>query len=296
MDVQSYLSRFRKAEKISRGMSGDEKYHVYSGDAEYLLRVSDGEEYNRKKTEYEYLHRLNKYALNIPECIEFTKSNDGSKVFTLLSWIPGEEAEKLLPCLDGDAQYALGLKAGKILRSIHSHSPAVSGGVSWYDSYFKVMQPRLDAFRAEGIPFEGSDRILSFIEDNKHLLHERPVCRHHGDYHTGNMIVRGGELWVIDWHTVDFDNIGDPWYEFNRIGMECPQFAKGQVDGYLDSVPDEFWRLFALYFSASAITSIVWAKYWAPDQLECIMELNRSVLQMFDNMEDPVPRWYRGLE
>ena len=157
-----------------------------------------------------------------------------------------------------------------------------------------MITPRIDAYKTEGIPFEGSDRILDFIEENKHLMKSRPLCHHHGDYHTGNLIVNDGKLWVIDWHTMDFDSIGDPWYEFNRLDTKYPEFAKGQIDAYFDDdVPDEFWRLFALYISASAITSIVWAKYWAPDKLDDIMGLNRSVLNLFDNMANPIPKWYR---
>lgn len=68
----------------------------------------------------------------------------------------------------------------------------------------------------------------------------------------GNMIYSPkGELNIIDWHTVDFENYGDPWYEFNRIGVEYSDFASGQIDGYFqDNVPEEFWELFAFYLSA----------------------------------------------
>lgn len=121
------------------------------------------------------------------------------------------------------------------------------------------------------------------------------MCRHHGDFHMVNLIINGDRLHVIDWHAVYFDNTGDPWYEFNRIGTEHPAFARGQADGYFrHEVPEKFWRLFALYFAASAITSIVWAKYWAPKELDYIMDLNRRVVDMFDNMENSVPKWYRG--
>ncbi len=33
-----------------------------------------------------------------------------------------------------------------------------------------------------------------------------PLCHHHGDYHTGNLIVNDGKLYVIDWHTMDFES------------------------------------------------------------------------------------------
>ena len=293
MDVKAYLAGFDKAEKIARGMAGDEKYHCFRGGEEFLLRIADGEDYEEKEREFEHLKKLGEVGLPVPKCIELTKSDDG-KVFTLLSWIPGEEAEKLIPNMNLEEQYELGKQAGSILRKIHDAAPVKNDSKNWYERYFEVITPRIDAYKNEGIPFEGSDKILGFIEENKHLMKSRPLCHHHGDYHSGNLIVNDGKLWVIDWHTMDFDSIGDPWYEFNRLDTRYPEFAKGQIDAYFDDdVPDEFWRLFALYISVSAITSIVWAKYWAPDKLDDIMGLNRSVLNLFDNMANPIPKWYR---
>lgn len=294
MKMQIYLSGFDKVTQISKGMSGDQKYLVEKGGRTYLLRSADSSEYIQKKKEYDYLNHLSKAKLSVPECIAFEKCDEDEKVYTLLSWITGEEAEEIIPKVTEREQYSYGVQAGRILREIHENSPKIDISKNWYERYFEVIEPRLDAFLKEGIPFSGDERILRFIEENKYLLKSRPLCHHHGDYHMGNLIINEGKLWVIDWHTVDFNNIGDPWYEFNRIGIEYPMFAKGQIDGYFENrVPEEFWKLFALYFSASAITSIVWAKYWAPNELDSIMALNKSVLSMFDDMENPIPQWYR---
>ena len=291
---RSYLSQFDKVTEITKGMSGDKKYRVKKDGVAYLLRSSDATEYTRKKKEYDYLNHLNKAALPVPTCIAFEQSDEDAAIYTLLSWVEGEEAEKVLPKASAGEQYAYGVQAGSILRKIHENSPKVNSSKNWHDRYWEVIKPRLEAFLKEGISFAGDDKILGFIEENKYLLKTRSLCYHHGDYHMGNLIIDEGKLWVIDWHTVDFDNMGDPWYEFNRIGTEYPMFAKGQIDGYFENqVPEEFWKLFALYFSASAITSIVWAKYWAPDELDSIMALNKSVLNMFEGMENPIPGWYR---
>lgn len=243
--------------EISKGMSGDRKYKSIDRDGnQFLLRLSDLKEYDRTLKEYVFLEKLNESNLPIPECVEFEKKED--YVYTLLSWIDGEEVEKLLPRLN-----------------------------------VEVLEPRLEAYRVEGIPFEGAESILNFIEENKDLLKQREQCRHHGDYHMGNLITKGGAVFVIDWHTVDFDNIGDPWYEFNRVGVECPAFASGQIDGYFNGkIPEEFWKLFALYFSASALTSIVWAKYFAPSEINNIISLNKNVLVWFDHMKQSIPTWY----
>ena len=294
MDTKTYLSRFDKAEKINKGMAGDDKYRCRRGAEEYLLRVADGEDYAEKKKEFEHLKRLSEAGLPVPKCEELVKNDDGSKVFTLLLWVPGEDLEGVISIMSASEQYEIGKQAGSILRRIHETCPETGTEKNWYDRYAEIINPRLDAYRNEGVPFAGSEKILKYFEDNKHLLKERPICHHHGDYHTGNLIINNETVYVIDWHTMDFESIGDPWYEFNRLDTKYPEFAKGQIDGYfIGNIPEEFWRLFALYISVSAITSIVWAKYFAPDELNNIMGLNKSILTIFDDMENPITRWYR---
>ncbi len=294
MNRDNMLSRFKKAIPVTKGFSRDKKYHCFLEGKESLLIISDGKRYEQKKREYEYLKHLSEAGLPVPECREFFLSDDEREVYTLLSWIPGTEAEKLIPRLRPEQQYALGLQAGDILRKIHENSPEVNVPDSWYDRYFAVMEPRLEAYRREGFPFDGSDEVLRYLEENRELLKSRPLCHLHGDYHMRNLIVNEGTLQVIDWQTVDFDNIGDPWYEFNCLGTDHPEFAKGQIDGYFQKeVPDTFWKLFAYYLSASALTSIVWARYQASGELGGIMRLNVSVAEMFDHMKDHIPSWYR---
>lgn len=215
-------------------------------------------------------------------------------VYTLLEWIDGQEVEEIVPTLREEEQYALGVNSGKILKTIHSHK-AQKDTDDWSMRYFSVIDERINAFNSEGVPFFGNEKILSFLQGNKHLLENRHQCYHHGDYHIGNIIKSANDqLFVIDWHTVDFDNYGDPWYEFNRIGVEYPAFASGQIDGYFNGNPPEsFWMLLAYYLSASAITSVVWAKYFAPERLNSILQLNADILNWFEGMRNPIPTWYK---
>ena len=294
MDIKTYLSGFDKAEKINKGMAGDEKYHCQRGAEEYLLRIAEGEDYDEKKREFDHLIRLSEAGLPVPKCVKLTKNDDGSKVLTLLSWVTGEDLEGVISKMSLKEQYEIGKQAGSVLQRIHDTCPETGIEKNWYERYVETINPRLEAYRNEGVPFAGSEKILRYFEDNKYLLKGRPMCHHHGDYHIGNLIINSGAVWVIDWHTMDFESIGDPWYEFNRIDTKYPEFAKGQIDGYFNgNIPEEFWRLFALYISVSAITSIVWAKYFAPDELDNILGLNKSVLTIFDDMANPVPKWYR---
>lgn len=287
---------FAVVREITEGMSGERKYYIESKDnKKYLLRVADVSNYETKKKDYDLLLQLNKANLPVPLVIDFGKCEDGKSVYTLLSWVEGNDAEKIVPGLSEEKQYAIGYESGRILRQIHLNAPLNAVKEDWYDRYFEVIIPRIGAYQNEGIPFEGAKEIIDFINDNKELLHNRPQCRLHGDYHLGNLIINEKEeLSVIDWHTVDFEDGGDPWYDFTRIGIDYPAYTSGQLDGYFDNnIPENFWRMLAIYLSASAITSIVWAKYFAPEELDGIMKLNHNVVKWYDKMKSVVPTWYR---
>ncbi len=289
------LERFSHVEKIKRGMSSDIKYKVISDDGDaLLLRLSSMDTYDDKEQEYNRMEKLYQNMISVPRPIEFGRTEDGKMVYSLTAWVEGEMLETVLKKKSRKEQYALGVTSGKLLKSIHSLQEC-DVSENWLERYLKVINPRICAFREEGIPFEGDSCILDYFEQNKGLLDSRPQVFLHGDYHMGNMILsESNEIVIIDWEKVDFDSIGDPWYEFNRIGTEYPGFAKGQIDGYFEgNPPEKFWKLLALYISVSAITSIVWAKYFAQEELENIMSLNRSVLTWYDNMSNPIPTWYR---
>ena len=286
--------RFIKIEPISKGMSSDQKYYIETADDKHLLlRVADVSEYDRKKEEFEIMQRVSALGVPMPQPVDFGACNGGKSVYTLLSWVDGEEVEEVLPLLSDTEQYVLGIKSGEILRKIHALT-APEDSQDWATRYFAVMDERLDAFRSEGVRFHGDSIILEYLEKKRHLLKNRPQCRHHSDYHEGNMILtKDGELHIIDWHTVDFDNYGDPWYEFNRVDCNYPAFSTGQINGYFDGKPpEEFWILLAYYQAAGAITSIVWAKYFAPHLLEEKLEVNADVLRWYDNFQNLMPTWY----
>lgn len=285
---------FTKIRHISKGLSSDKKFYLETEDEQrFLARISECLEYERKKTEYKLLQEVSKIGIPAPTPVAFGYCEDKSKIYTLLSWVDGEDAQKVLPELSQEEQYQLGMEAGRILRKLHDNC-RMRCGEDWQLRFFSVIGPRLEAYRKEGIPFEGNAQILDYLETNKHLLSNRPQTLHHGDFHLGNMVIeKNARLSVIDWDTADFENIGDPWYEFNRIGIENPVFAAGQIDGYFESkIPDMFWRLFAFYLAGSAITSIVWAKYYAPEYMDEIMKLNTDIVRWYDGMKNIIPTWY----
>ena len=116
----------------------------------------------------------------------------------------------------------------------------------------------------------------------------------HGDYHIGNMMIdQDGVLTIIDF---DRDDFGDPWEEFNRIvwcAQAAPAFASGMVDGYFDGeVPMAFWKLLALYICSNTLSSLPWAIPFGEKEIETMKNQAKEVLDWYENMKNPVPRWY----
>ena len=241
---------FVSKEPINKGWSSDKKYCVTDENGDrYFMRVSDVAQQDAKQAEFNRMKQL--VSLGTPMCqpIEFGVCEDG--VYSLQSWLDGEDAEQVMPGYSDKEQYAYGLEAGRILRTIHS-IPAPATQEDWEIRFNRKMDNKIKKYGKSPIQYENGQAFIDYINENRHLLKNRPQVYQHGDYHIGNLMVgRNGQLYVIDFNRNDY---GDPWEEFNRIvwcAQKAPRFACGMVDGYFEApVPSEFWKLLALYISS----------------------------------------------
>jgi len=235
-------------------------------------------------------------ALGIPMCtpVEFGTCDDG--VYSLQSWINGEDLETVLPSLSETEQYVLGIKSGEIIRKMHSIL-APETQEEWEVRFNRKTDIKIQKYHECGLRFDGDEYVLSYIEQNRHLLKNRPQCFQHGDYHTGNMMLEDGELKIIDFDRYDF---GDPWEEFNRIVWSAalsPHFAKGQLRGYFNGEPPlEFFKLLAFYIASNTLSSIYWAIPFGQSDIDIMMKQAQDVLHWYDNMQNPVPTWFDNKE
>lgn len=295
-DIPGY-DDFIKIEPIKKGWSSDEKYYIETADGKrLLLRIANVTEYNRKKTEFEIMGQM--AALDIPmqQPVDFGTCNKGKKVYVLLTWVDGKDAESILPLLSETEQYVLGLKSGEILRQLHSISePNIHK--DWETRFNRKTDRRIDTYykyQEEALTWKGEKHFLAYIERNRHLLKNRPQCYQHGDYHTGNMIIAPDNLLhIIDWNRNDF---GDPWEEFNRITFSAhtsPHFATGQLRGYFGGEPPElFFRLLAFYIASNQLGVVGWALPFGKSEIDFAKKQNEEVLHWYDNMQTFVPSWY----
>lgn len=213
----------------------------------------------------------------------------------LLTWIDGEDAEKILPTLKETEQYTLGINAGELLRKIHS-IPAPENQMPWSERFNRKIDRKIFEYKNCGIKIPNDDKIFAYIAQNRCLINDRPQCFQHGDYHAGNMIItRNGELGVIDFNRLDY---GDPWEEFNRI-VWCADvskhFASGRIDGYFGGyVPDEFFKLMALYIASNQLSSVYWAIPFGQNEIDTMLKQASDMLNYYNDMINFVPKWYIG--
>jgi len=279
---------------IDKGWSCDKKYKVTTEDGtHYLLRITPFEKSARRADMFKMQQRV--CELGIPMCkpLEFGRCEDG--VYTIQSWIDGEDAEAIIPHMAKEKQYSYGVEAGRILRDIHS-IPAPEGQEEWESYFNRKIDRKIKNYEQCPIKYQNGQAFLDYVNENRHLLKGRPLCFQHGDYHIGNiMIDRTGQLNIIDFDRYDF---GDPWEEFNRIvwcAQASPAFACGMVDGYFDgNVPMLFWRLLALYISSNTLSSVPWAIPFGEGEVQVMLKQAEDVLSWYDNMKNPIPTWYRN--
>ena len=235
-------------------------------------------------------------ALDVPMCqpIEFGTCDEG--VYSIQSWIDGEDGEEIIPTLSDTEQYVYGLEAGRILRKLHS-IPAPITQEDWAIRFNRKMDYKIKKYIECPLKYENGQAFIDYINENRYLLKGRPQTYQHGDYHIGNMMIgRDGKLYIIDFNRDDY---GDPWEEFNRIvwsAQKSPIFATGMVNGYFDGdIPLGFWKLLALYISSNTLSSLPWAIPFGEGEIETMRNQAKEVLSWYNNMKNPVPTWYKGV-
>ena len=279
-------------EPIHKGWSGDAKYCVTTEDgSKYLLRITHPERAHRFHLCYQRMKEAAK--LHVPMClaVEFGQCQEGT--YAIHSWIDGVDAESCVPTLSKEKQYTYGLDAGRILKKLHT-LPAPADATPWEERFNIKIDRKIKMYQECPLKYENGHLFLPFLEENRHLLANRPQSYQHGDYHIGNMMIdKNSVLTIIDF---DRDDYGDPWEEFNRIvwcAHAAPAFASGMVDGYFDGeVPVEFWRLLALYICCNTLSSLPWAIPFGEQEIQTMQNQAAQVLQWYDNMTNLVPTWY----
>lgn len=279
---------------INKGWSNDKKYYIKTnGNRQYLLRISDISTYNRKKEEYKIMKALDALNILMSRPVDFGVCNNGNSVYILLTWIDGNDAEMKISSLTAEEQYNLGYNVGKTLRKIHT-IPAPQNQEAWAVRFNRKIDQKIKNYNTCDVKIEKADMLINYINHNRFLLEGRPQTFQHGDFHIGNMILTAdNEIGIIDFNRYDY---GDPGEEFNRI-VWCAElskhFASGRINGYFEGdVPEEFFRLVALYIGSNTLSSIPWAITYGKLEAKTMINQAKQVLYWYNDFESFIPNWY----
>lgn len=288
-------SKWKDCMPISKGWSKDRKYKVTdeSGN-EFLLRISDISAVDKKRKEYEMLKVFSSLGFPSSCPLSFGTCTRGTECFMLLTWVDGEDLEKVLPSLPDSEQHRLGEEAGLILKKIHS-SPVASEDIPSVSRTAKKLR-QLDDYISSDNRIEDDEKAIKFIRDNAEAVcQERAAVYLHGDFHPGNLIYTpSGRIGVIDynrWKT------GDPYEEFYKLECFAAEysvpFVKGLITSYFEgNIPERFWHSFAFYSLHAALYTIRWAEQFGKEEAEANRRRARRILSDFGDFSSFVPCWH----
>jgi len=285
---------WESVDSISKGWSSDRKYLVKTKEGEHLLlRLSDIEQYDAKKKEFDIITKYAGLGIKMSEPVEFGTCNGGNNVYMLLTWIEGKDLEEVLSNLPKEEQYRLGREAGTILRHIHSIPVEKDDIPTETKKAKKLLQ--LSRYEESQVRIAGDEIAVQYVKDNiNQIWKEKPVYLH-GDFHPGNLIYRkDGSIGVIDFNRWE---VGDPYEEFYKLesfGVEHSiPYCIGQIDAYFeDKVPDDFWITLAVYVAHASLFSIKWAEKFGQEDVDGMVKRCKKAFDDYDNFESYIPKWY----
>lgn len=192
--------RWRSAMLVGGGWSSDLKFKVLTIDGEeILLRVSNIKSLEKKKAEYAAICQVDKLGILMSKPYEFGTLEEAGKLYMKLAWIDGDNVEEAMPKLTATQQYEAGIKAGQLLRKLHT-LPSNLTAEQWKQKNIKVLTERDALYRScDYYKIKHYDEMMRFINDSMYLLDNRPLSFHHGDFQGRNIIITSkGEVGVID--------------------------------------------------------------------------------------------------
>lgn len=289
------LSGCIEAIEIGKGYSSDEKYMIHMREGNrLLLRLFDVRGLEGRKEEFSVMTRLQEIGVSCSQPVSIGVA-DG-RGYMVTSYIEGQDGEAAIPACSNGEQYNIGVEAGKELRKMHQLA-APRYIAPWHSRKAEKHRNYIDAYLKCGVKVKDDRKIMGFIDENIHLMEQRPNMFQHDDFHPGNIIVNDRKFaGAIDFNNYDW---GDPVHDFLKIGIfsrgvSIP-FSIGQIRGYFNyQEPDEeFWRLYSLYLAMCVFSSVVWAQRADPDGLDEILEKVYLYLEDHDCFERVKPKWYQ---
>lgn len=280
---------------LGKGTSSDKKFIVTcSSGRKMLLRFSGMDLFERKKEIAALLKALAVEGIPAQRLLDMGVCEVTNEVYLALEWCEGVDGYAAMPSLTKHKRYELGLRAGAILRKLHT-LPAPQQEESWTDRIEFMTRQRILSYRDSGHSFDGDELVMKYLERLLTMIKNRPHhSLRHGDYHFNNIIVSNEKaLTLIDW---DLCGYGDPWEEFQRtawVAATSPDFAVGQLHSYFEGdPPDDFFPALAFYMASCAVGSIAWSAIHKKEFVAYMHDRAIDTVYWFEGFQCFYPKWY----
>ena len=279
-------------ELLNKGWSDDIKYILTINNERFLLRLSNISLYESKKRQYEYLKEIAKLDIYCSKIIDFGTIEN--YVYMLFTYLEGRPAEEVLKNETNKlSAYNLGVIAGQYLKQIHSIKIS-DDEPSIYDRFNNKLIKKIKALNDCPLKIKDEKMLLSYIEENKHILKGRTKVLTHGDYHLGNMIINDNKgIGIIDFNKLKEEDPYDDFKPFVWSVRQNKYFESGLINGYFDNkVPKMFFKLLKLYSAEALISHIPWAYTFGEKEIKTGYEIYDLIMEWYDNFKLEVPTWY----
>lgn len=280
---------------LNKGYSRERKFILTTNEGlKYILRLSFPKNPMSKIMEMERMLECKRLGVKCSEPIRYGLTSNEECFYALLSWIDGDDGATIINELPKKTHQNIGYLAGKDLKIINS-IPDTFNSQSWFNRYKKKQNLYYDIFVQSDIDFSYKEIILSYIKENFHIIQDRPSYFLHDDFHLNNIILNNKTYaGIIDFNRCDF---GDPWHEFIKLYMFSSEISKefciGQINGYFseEKIPDNFFKITALYTAVSLISALVWSKRLVPHKYQQMKKRVERIINDFDKFNLNKPEW-----
>ncbi|MEK4485885.1 aminoglycoside phosphotransferase family protein [Psychrobacillus sp. FSL H8-0484] len=285
-----FLSKCTSFQLIEEGFSNDEKWCV---DQTYLLRFSPDMNITKLEKQAQLTNAVHAIDTHIPFVHDVGIYND--RAYMILDYLNGENGDVALPMKSAEVQYEIGIQVGKTLKKMHSIQ-APKEYPSWEETWRARIARQAPLFQDIVRRHPNYQNILPFIQDNLHLLKNRPSCVQHYDFHPGNILIHEDQFsGLIDMQKITYADPINEFYkmEYFNVQVSTP-YSRGVVDGYHDKnpVPPSFWELHRLYAAIHIVSAEVWGHEGGINQKEKFQGYTRYTIDQFDDFKLDMPKWY----
>lgn len=291
-----YIKDWRVVKQINAGLSRSDKYYLknYEGE-EYLVRIADIREYDRKRRVFTQMQELEQNKVPMSKPIEIGTCGGGQYVYTLLSWVPGESLSEIITSYSKKEQYEMGIQAGRLLRTIH-HIKVSQKRLAQFKSKKPFFLEKMVAYERSKYHISGDTKALALVRREIDQIEHGPIVYLHGDYKMGNTILSPqGQLVLIDFECC---KLGDAYEDFFFTAYSDSKiskpFVRGKIDGYFKGeVPKAFWRSLRVYTAAKTLIFIPYNARRCGKSEDEIYNETKRILRDYDYFERLIPRWYQ---